>query len=56
MLLRVKQVAQEVGVSEATIYRWVSAGIFPRPVKIGPRASGWHSEDVTQFEANRPLA
>jgi prophage regulatory protein len=53
---RMKRVAQEVGAAPSTIYRWVQAGIFPAPVKIGPRASGWHSEAVVDWEATRPLA
>lgn len=34
-LLKVSQVAAWFGVSESTIYKWVKAGHFPKPVVLG---------------------
>lgn len=33
--MRVDKVAEYIGVSQTTIYRWVSDYGFPKPVKIG---------------------
>jgi predicted DNA-binding transcriptional regulator AlpA len=42
------------GVSAATLYRWIAAGKFPRPIHIGKRVSAWLSDDVDAWiEAHR---
>lgn len=35
-----------VPVSRTTLWRWMRAGNFPAPVKIGPRAIAFRAEDV----------
>lgn len=32
--------------SKSTVYRLVSAGQFPRPVKLGTRAVAWRSSEI----------
>jgi prophage regulatory protein len=44
------------GLSRATIYRYVDAGEFPRPVKIGVRAIAWHASDVDAWIEGREAA
>ena len=34
-VLRPKQVAKAMGISTTTLYRWVAAGIFPKPQRLG---------------------
>ncbi|MFJ2364553.1 helix-turn-helix transcriptional regulator [Pseudomonas sp. NPDC087697] len=34
------------GVSAATIWRWVKAGILPAPVKLGPNTTAWRVGDL----------
>lgn len=48
MLLRPGQLAQELGVSTTTLWRWRKDGDnnFPRPVNLGPRFIGWEREVV----------
>ena len=36
-------------VSSSTIYRWISQGVFPRPIQIGSRSVGWISSEVHSF-------
>lgn len=36
-------------VSAATLWRWVKAGRFPQPVKIGPRVTAWPVEAVREW-------
>jgi prophage regulatory protein len=46
-ILRLKQVAQIVGIGRSSIYRKVQEGTFPSPIKLGSaRASGWISGEV----------
>jgi len=46
MLIRISEVCRLVGVCRSTIYRWVSEGSFPQPVRIGDRAVRWRIEDI----------
>lgn len=53
-ILRLPAVKAETGhSSHASIYNGVRAGLFPKPVKIGERASGWPSEEVQAINAAR---
>ena len=45
--LRLSQVLTIIPVSKSTWFEGVRAGRYPKPVKIGPRASGWKVEDIT---------
>lgn len=38
-----------IPVSRATWYSWVQQGLAPKPVKLGPRASAWRTEDIREF-------
>lgn len=40
-----------VPVSAATIWRWVKAGRFPAPFKLGPNVTVWDLDEVEQFLA-----
>jgi excisionase family DNA binding protein len=47
LALTVEEVAQLLGVSQRSIWKWVAAGTFPRPVKIGgSRAARWLRRDI----------
>jgi len=37
MILRMKDVCSELGVSRASIYRLLESGSFPKPLKLGKR-------------------
>lgn len=47
-VLKVKQVAEEINVSVPQVYKLVSLGRFPKPIKLGERGSGWL---VTEIDA-----
>ena len=38
-----------VPVAKSTWWKWVASGIAPAPVRIGPRAVAWRSEDIAAF-------
>ena len=47
VLLRIGQVrALTGGMSNATLYREITAGRFPRPVRIAPNAVAWRLTDI----------
>lgn len=46
---RVSLVGSETGLSSASVYKQVRLGLFPPPIKITARASGWDSELVQDW-------
>ena len=46
MLIRISEVCGLAGVCRSTVYRWVSEGSFPQPVRIGERAVRWKIDDI----------
>ena len=59
-LLRIDDVMRMTGLrSRDQVYRLVQRGELAQPVKIGKRASAWHTRDVIRFIETRqvdPLA
>lgn len=52
-LLRLPDVMRRVGLSRSELYRRIASGEFPRPVKLGARASGWVEAEVTAWVEGR---
>ena len=52
-VLKVKEVAEEVGVSVPQVYKLVSLGRFPKPIKLGERGSGWLRTEVDAWLQSR---
>lgn len=48
-MLTAREVCSALKISLATLYRSISAGRLPKPVKIGERASRWRSSDLAEF-------
>ena len=53
-LLRIKEVAQWLGVSQSAIYKWSAEGRFPAPIKLGGDdrkrvAARWLEEDIQRW-------
>ncbi|MES2659477.1 MAG: AlpA family phage regulatory protein [Verrucomicrobiota bacterium] len=44
--LRLPQVLRLIPVSKSTWFRGIQSGKYPRPVKLGIRASGWKVSDI----------
>ena len=53
-LLTRPEVETRTGLSCSSIYRLMSEGEFPKPLKIGQRAVRWRSTDLEAYLANRP--
>ncbi len=50
-ILRINDVKEKTGNSRSTIYKRIADGLFPKPVKIGPRSSGWPDYEVDAINA-----
>lgn len=55
-VLRLPDVLTLVGLSRSTLYAYVKLSMFPPPLKLGVRASGWLAEEVNQWVAERAKA
>lgn len=55
-LLRLKDVQTFTGLSSSCIYRLAQAGSFPKPRKLGPRASAWRWGDLLEWAQSREPA
>jgi len=51
-LMRLEDVKASVGLSQATIYRLIAGGQFPRPCKMGT-GSRWVSSEIEAWIAER---
>ena len=54
--LRLPEVVERVGYSRPSVYRLIAEGSFPKPHKLGARASGWRESDIEQWCRTRPEA
>ncbi|HJU08364.1 AlpA family transcriptional regulator [Dyella sp.] len=52
-LLRLPQVKAHTGLSRSELYRRMDRDEFPKPVKIGQRASAWSSVEIQTWIAER---
>ncbi|MEJ3960633.1 AlpA family phage regulatory protein [Brachymonas sp. G13] len=55
-ILRYPEVAVLLNISQESLYRWQRVGLFPKPVKYGPRCVGWPREVVEQWLADKRAA
>jgi prophage regulatory protein len=52
-VLRRREVEQVTGLSKSTIYSWVGAGTFPKPIRLGGRAVAWTADAIAGWLASR---
>lgn len=52
-ILRLPAVQAATGLSRSLIYLRVSQGLWPKPVRLGPRAIGWPEDEVAAMNAAR---
>lgn len=51
-LLTDKEVAQLIGVSRSTVWRYLSNSEFPKRFRLSPRITRWRLSDVEHFIAS----
>ena len=49
LIMRKAELAEKLGVSSTTIWRWVNKGDIPRPIILGPRIIGWEVAVIEQW-------
>lgn len=52
-LLRRPQVEALVGLSRSAIYKAMSEGTFPRPLKLGTQARAWRKSEIVAWIESR---
>ena len=52
-ILRWPEVRIRVGLCRSQIHTLVQQGKFPKPIKLGARASGWIESEIDQWIENR---
>jgi len=52
-IYRRKDLEAKLNISRSTIYAMVTAGTFPKPVKIGKRAVGWPDDLIERWLDDR---
>ena len=52
-VLKAKKVAEEINVSVPQVYKLVSLGRFPKPIKLGKRGSGWLRTEIDAWLQSR---
>jgi prophage regulatory protein len=52
-ILRRRQVEALTGLKRSTIYEHMSAGTFPKPIRLGLRSVGWLAHEVEGWIAAR---
>ena len=55
-LMTRKQVQEKVQLTRSSIYRLMRQGRFPLPLKIGPSAVRWRSDELSAWLESRPRA
>ena len=45
-LIRLKDVCELVGISRSTVYKRISDGTFPPPIRVGPRTVRWQLDAI----------
>ncbi|MBQ0832021.1 AlpA family transcriptional regulator [Marinobacter sp.] len=51
-ILRLKDVISQTGLARSTIYKYIDAGSFPKPVPLGGRSVGWVQSEVQDWIAH----
>jgi prophage regulatory protein len=55
-IIRLPEVMAATGESRSTIYKRISDGEFPKPVKLGPKSVGWVEEEIADYNMRRIAA
>lgn len=59
IFMRTKKAAEFLGVSPATLYRWIREGKLRQPTQVSAGIKGWHQQELVAFvnkllDQNRP--
>ena len=49
IFIRLPEVIKRTGYLRTSIYEKIAEGTFPAPIKLGPRAVAWVSEEIDKW-------
>jgi prophage regulatory protein len=52
-ILRLADVMSKTGLSKTSVYEYITAGNFPKQIKLGPRSAGWVEAEIDAWLASR---
>ena len=52
-LIPLPELIKRLKISKTSIYRMIKAGKFPRPLRLGARASRWREDEIMQWVETR---
>lgn len=52
-VLRMKRVNDATGLARSTVYKYMAAGMFPKPIQLGPRCVGWLENEILAWIDSR---
>ena len=55
VILKIPEVLALVKISKSTLYRFIEAGDFPRPIRLGPRARAWRKAEILKWLETREV-
>ena len=55
-LISARKVQRMCGMSKSSMYRWMRANMFPRPLKIGRRTVRWREDEILKWIDSRERA
>lgn len=55
LIIRPDQLAEALGVSRTTLWRWRNQGIIPHPINLGPRLVGWEISVINQWIESKKI-
>ena len=53
VILRLPQVTSKTNLSRSSIYNFIAAGTFPRPISLGLRSVGWLENEIDEWILSR---
>jgi prophage regulatory protein len=48
-ILRLRDVMDKTGLARSTVYKYIEAGTFPKPIDLGGRSVGWVDEEINDW-------
>lgn len=48
-VIKIRGVTLVTQISRSAIYELIKKGLFPKPIKLGVRASGWFESEIEQW-------
>ncbi|HCG5913275.1 AlpA family phage regulatory protein [Vibrio parahaemolyticus] len=53
-LVSINEILKAIGVSRATIYRWMAAGTFPSSIDVSEGRVAWYEHEIKEWIESRP--